>query len=295
MITGELAAIGAALAWAIGGLIIKPISTKFSSLSINSIKLSIGWIILTTIMALWGKLGSLAFVGWHSTAYIIGSGILGLAIGATLQIKSLSLIDISKVYPIAFSSWFFFTALIAAIFLGEAITHYTILGAILIASGITLLSSASKVRGKEEAPNTDSAKGIIFALLAGLCWAGGTNLVKLGLYEVDPLMVNVIRLPFAILLLATLTLSRGEASEYRRYNHRALIQVGISGFLGQAVGEVLFFISVQLAGATKAAILSSTSPLFIAPLSIIFLKEKLTKRVILGTIACALGILLTIM
>ena len=282
------------MAWAIGGLIIKPISTKFSSLSINSIKLSIGWIILTTIMALWGKLGSLAFVGWHSTACVISSGILGLAIGATLQIKSLSLLDISKVYPIAFSSWFLFTALIASIFLGEAITYYTILGAILIALGITFLSSFSKVE-RREMPNTDRIKGIIFALLAGLCWAGGTNLVKLGLYEVDPLMVNVIRLPFAILLLATLTLSRGEASEYRRYNHRALIQVGISGFLGQAVGEVLFFISVQLAGATKAAILSSTSPLFIAPLSIIFLKEKLTKRVILGTIACALGILLTIM
>jgi len=294
MITGELAAIGAALAWAIGGLIIKPISTKFSSLSINSIKLSIAWIILTTIMALWDKLGSLTFLGWHSTAYVIGSGILGLAIGTTLQIKSLSLIDISKVYPIAFSSWFLFTALIASIFLGEALTYYTILGAILIALGITFLSSFSKVE-RREMPNTDRIKGIIFALLAGLCWAGGTNLVKLGLYEVDPLMVNVIRLPFAILLLATLTLSRGEASEYRRYNHRALIQVGISGFLGQAVGEVLFFISVQLAGATKAAILSSTSPLFIAPLSIIFLKEKLTKRVILGTIVCALGILLTIM
>jgi len=283
------------LAWAVASLVIKPISTKFTPLSINSIKLSIGWIILTTIMALWGKLSSLTFTTWHSAAYVIGSGIFGLAIGTTLQIKSFSLADISKVYPIAFSSWFFFTAVVATVFLGEAVTYHTILGAILIASGITLLSSSSKVRGKEESPNTDSAKGIIFALLAGLCWAVGTNLVKLGLYEVDPLMVNVIRLPFAALLVATLALSRGEASEYRRYNHRALIQVGISGFLGQAIGEVLFFISVQLAGATKAAILSSTSPLFIAPLSIIFLKEKLTKRVILGTIACAVGILLTIM
>ncbi len=291
---GELAAIGAALAWAVAGLVIKPISTKFSSLSINSIKLSIGWIILTAIMALWGKLSSLTFVSWHSIACVISSGILGLAIGATLQIKSLSLIDVSKVYPIAFSSWFLFTALIASIFLGEPITYYTILGAILIALGITFLSSFSKVE-RREMPNTDRIKGIIFALLAGLCWAGGTNLVKLGLYGVDPLMVNVIRLPFAALLVAILTLGRGGASEYRRYNHRALIQVGISGFLGQAIGEVLFFISIQLAGATKAAILSSTSPLFIAPFSIIFLKEKLTKRVILGTIACALGILLTIM
>lgn len=294
MIIGELAAIGAALAWAVGGLVIKPISTKFTPLSINSIKLSIGWIILTTIMALWGKLSSLTFTTWHSAAYVIGSGIFGLAIGTTLQIKSFSLADISKVYPIAFSSWFFFTAVVATVFLGEAVTYHTILGAILIASGITFLSSFSKVE-RREMPNTDSVKGIIFALLAGLCWAVGTNLVKLGLYEVDPLMVNVIRLPFAVLLLTTLALSRGEASEYRRYNHRALIQVGISGFLGQAIGEVLFFISVQLAGATKAAILSSTSPLFIAPLSIIFLKEKLTKRVILGTIACAVGILLTIM
>lgn len=289
MVIGELAAVGAALAWAVASLIIKPISTKFSSLSINSIKLSMGWIILTAIMALWGKLGSLTFVGWHSTACVIGSGILGLAIGTTFQIKSLSLADISKVYPITCSSWFLFTGIIAVIFLGEAITYHTILGAILIALGITFLSSPSKGEEKET-PSVNSVKGIIFALLAGLCWAGATSLVKLGLYEVDPLMVNVIRIPFAVLLLATLALSRGEVSEYRRYNHRDLIQIGIAGFLSQTVGEVLFFLSVQLAGATKAAILSSISPLFIAPLSVIFLKEKPTKRVILGIIVCTIGI-----
>ena len=289
---GEFAAIGAALALAVSSLIMKPISTKFSASSITSILVSAGWAILTIILVFSGKFGELRSVTWGSAAYGISGTIVGMAIGTTLQIRSFSLADISKVYPATYSSFLFFTAAIAAIFLDEPITYHTILGAILIASGITLLSSSSKGGKKEETSNTDSVKGIIFALLAGLCWAVGTNLLKLALYDVDPLVLNVVRLPFGVLVLVILTLVRKGLAEYRRYTPKYLIQIGVAGLLTYAVGSVLFLVAMQLTGAIKASILSSTSPLFIAPLSVIFLKEKLTKRVILGTIACALGMLL---
>lgn len=292
---GEFAAIGSALALAVSSLIVKPISTKFSPLSITSILVSTGWTILTIILVFSGKLGELRSVTWCSAAYGISGTIVGMAIGSTLQIKSFSLADISKVYPITYSSLFFFTAAIATIFLGEPITYHTILGAILIASGITLLSSSSKGGKKEETSNTDSVKGIIFALLAGLCWAVGINLLKLALYDIDPLVLNVVRLPFAVLVLVITTLVRKGLVEYRRYTPKYLIQIGVAGLLDYAVGSVLFLVAMQLTGAIKASILSSISPLFLAPLSIIFLKEKLTKRVILGTIVCALGILLIIL
>ena len=287
---GEFAAIGAALALAVSGLIIKPISTKFSPSSITSILVSAGWTILTIILVFSGKFGELRSVTWCSAAYGISGTIVGMAIGTTLQIKSFSLADISKVYPITYSSWFFFTAVIATIFLGEPITYHTILGAILIASGITLLSSSSKGGKKEETSNTDGVKGIIFALLAGLCWAVGINLLKLALYDIDPLVLNVIRLPFGALVLVILTLVRKGLVEYRRYTPKYLIQIGVAGLLDYAVGSLLFLVAMQLIGAIKASILSSISPLFIAPLSIIFLKEKLTKRVILGIIICTIGI-----
>jgi len=45
-----------------------------------------------------------------------------------------------------------------------------------------------------------------------------------------------------------------------------------------------------LAGAGKTASLSATSPLFAAPLAALFLKEPLTRRLILGTLVSAAGV-----
>ena len=289
---GEFAAIGAALAWAVGFLIIKPVSIKFSPVSINSIVLGVAWIILVAITAPSGKLGGLTSIGWHSMIYVIGSAVVGVGAGAILEIKAMSLADISLVYPINFSLYFLSASALAAIFFGEAITSYTVLGAVSIIVGITLLSSPAKAKGGSTL-KSDRTKGIIFTSISGLCWGGATILCKLALYAVDPLVLNVIRLPFVILPLVIVTLIRNGVSEYKRYTPKDLIQAGTSGFFAHTVGTVLFLVAVSLIGAIKASILTSISPLFIAPLSVIFLKEKLTKRAILGIIICTLGIPLT--
>ncbi|MCD6599945.1 MAG: DMT family transporter [Dehalococcoidia bacterium] len=283
---------GAALSWAVGFLFIKPISIRFSTISINTIVLSAAWIVLVVIVIPLGKLSDLTFFGWRYLAYIVGSAIVGVGIGSILEIKSMSLADISLVYPINFSLYFLSASVMAVIFFDEPITSYTILGAVFIIIGITLLSVPSKVR-EGGTLKSDRAKGVILASISGLCWGGATILSKLALQVLDPLMLNVVRLPFVILPLLTFSLARNGFSEYKRYTRKNLIQAGVSGVVNHAIGTMLFLIAVNHIGAAKASILTSISPLFIAPLSVIFLKEKLTKRVILGIIVCSLGILLT--
>ena len=292
MVFGEFAAIGTALAWAVGFLIIKPISTKFSAISINGIVLSAAWIVLVAIVIPSGKLSGLTFFGWRSTAYIIGSAVVGVGMGAILEIKSISLADISLVYPINFSLYFLSASTMAVVLFDEPITFYTILGAAFIIIGITLLSAPPKVR-ESGTLKSDRTKGVILASISGLCWGGATILAKLALQVIDPLMLNVVRLPFVILPLVIFSLARNGFSEYKRYTRKNLIQAGASGVIGHAIGTVLFLLAMSHIGAAKASILSSISPLFIAPLSVIFLKEKLAKRVIVGIIVCSLGIPLT--
>jgi len=292
MAFGEFAAIGTALAWAVGFLIIKPISTKFSAISINGIVLSAAWIVLVAIVIPSGKLSGLTFFGWRPTAYIIGSAVVGVGMGATLEIKSISLADISLVYPINFSLYFLSASALAVVLFDEPITFYTILGAAFIIIGITLLSAPPKVK-EGGTLKSDRTKGVILASISGLCWGGATILAKLALQVLDPLMLNVVRLPFVILPLVIFTLARNGFSGYKRYTRKDLTQAGASGVIGHAIGTVLFLLAMSHIGAVKASILSSISPLFIAPLSVIFLKEKLTKRVILGIIVCSLGIPLT--
>jgi len=292
MVLGEFAAIGAALAWAVGFLIIKPISTKFSTISINTIVLSAAWIVLVAIVIPSGKLSGLTFFGWRYSAYIIGSAVVGVGMGSILEIKSMSLADISLVYPINFSLYFLSASAMAAIFFDEPITSYTRLGAAFIIIGITLLSAPSKAK-EGGTRKSDRTKGVILASISGLCWGGATILSKLALQVIGPLMLNVVRLPFIILPLVIFSLARNGFSEYKRYTRKDLIQAGASGVINHTIGTVLFLLAVNHIGAVKASILTSISPLFIAPLSVIFLKEKLTKRVILGIIVCSLGIPLT--
>jgi len=292
MILGEFVAIGAALAWAVGFLIIKPISTKFSAISINVIVLSAAWIVLVAIVIPSGKLSDLTFFGWRYLAYIIGSAVAGQGIGLILEIKAMSLADISLVYPINGSLYFLSTSTMAVILFDEPITFYTILGAVFIIIGMTLLSAPPKAK-EDGTLKSDRAKGVIFASISGLFCGGATILAKLVLQVLDPLMLNVVRLPFVILPLVIFSLARNGFSGYKRYTRKNLIQAGASGVIGHAIGTVLFLLAMSHIGAAKASILSSISPLFIAPLSVIFLKEKLTKRVILGIIVCSLGIPLT--
>ena len=204
----------------------------------------------------------------------------------------MSLADISLVYPINVSLYFLSTSTMAVILFDETITFYTILGAVFIIIGMTLLSAPPKAK-EGGTRKSDRTKGVILASISGLCWGGATILSKLALQVIDPLMLNVVRLPFIILPLVIFTLVRNGLSEYKRYPRKDLIQAGASGVINHAIGTVLFLLAVNHIGAVKASKHTSISPLFIAPLSVIFLKEKLTKRVILGIIVCSLGIPLT--
>lgn len=294
---GAIAGIGAAICWAGAGLLIKPVSTRFSSLSLNSIRVLAGWIFLMVILSPLGKVAEMGSVPMSSVAYLMGSGVVGLAIGSTLFIRSLSLTNITRVYPVTYSFWLLGTVVIAAIFLGEAITGFTILGAVLIVSGIVLLARPSR---EQQAANAGAGtpqgmSGIALAVGAGICWAAGSTLVKLGLSGTSPPVVNMLRLPAVALILVALVAWREGSDTFSRYDWKSLLQISGAGVLEQGMGAVLWFMSIELTGVAKATILGNTSPLFVIPFAIIVLKEKVTLKVILGTVFCVLGIWLTVL
>jgi len=54
----------------------------------------------------------------------------------------------------------------------------------------------------------------------------------------------------------------------------------------------LFVVCVSLAGAGRAAVLTATSPLFAVPLSVLLLGEPGSWRILAGTLASVLGVVL---
>lgn len=293
---GEIYALSAAVTWAGGSIIIKPITTRFSAVSLNIVRCSIATIILVIVVLIY--LGKSAFsnISAISLLYLILSAIIGLVIGSTLYLRSITLTDISRAYPISYTSWPFFTSLIATIFLGEAITWKMIIGTVLVVSGVSLISTS---RGKSKLPipgqkAKNDRLGMIVAILCGFFWAVSTSFVKLSLAEVHPLVANTIRLPITALCLVLYTFYRKESLGLKQYRGKSLLRVSSAGVVDQVLGGVLFLFAIQIAGAAKGVILSCTSPLFAVALSYFFLKEKITIRLIIGVISCIIGIWLVI-
>ena len=293
---GEIAGIGAAICWAGGSLILKPMTTRFGPLSLNFIRILAGWIFLMVILSPLGKVADMGLVSGYSAAYLMGSGVIGLAIGTTLFIKSMSLTGITKVYPVSYSLWLLGTVAIAAIFLDEAVTSFTIVGAVLIVAGIVLLARPTREqRMANAASGIRNVNGIVLAVGAGVCWAAGSSLVKLGLSGTSPVVVNMLRLPVVALVLIALVAWREGLTTFSKYDWKSLLQISGTGILEQSLGALLWFISIELTGVAKATILCNTSALFVVPFAVIFLKEKVTLRVVLGTAFCVFGIWLTIL
>ena len=55
---------------------------------------------------------------------------------------------------------------------------------------------------------------------------------------------------------------------------------------------LLFLLAADLAPAGLVAVLTSTAPIFAVPMAHFLLKERITRRILGGTVACMIGILL---
>ena len=291
---GTICALTAALAWAGSSTIIKSITTKIDTLSLNALRLCVASILLLAVISLSGRITEFINTPLMPLAYVIISGIIGLAVGDTVFIKSLSYLDVSRAFPIAQCAYPVFTMFLAVSLLGESFTWVTGLGAFLVLLGIYLITSTWKASGINSAPRRISGKGIVLALIAGTGWAVATVTLKLGVMEMDPLVAGAIRISSAAIVLLSFALSQRKrgALQLRKYGSPSLALALTSGLISPGMGMVFFITAIQLLGAGKTAVLSATSPLFLLPFSVFILKERLTRLTLIGIFTGVTGICL---
>ena len=291
---GAAYALTAALCWAGSSAILKPLTARIDTLSLNTLRLSVSSLILLAFIALSGRGTELVNTPLMSLVYLVISGIIAIAIGDTIFIKSFSYLNVSQAFPIAQCSNPVFTMILAVLLLGESFTWVTGLGAFFVLLGIYLITSARMRLSTNSAPGRNRAKGIILALIAGIAWAIAAVTLKLGAMDMDPLVAASIRISSATVVLLPLTLSRRKRGtlQLRRYGSRSLALTLTSGIIDYGIGMVLFIIAIQLIGAGKTVVLAATSPLLLLPFSVFILKEKLTRITLIGIITGIVGIYL---
>ncbi|WP_426446041.1 DMT family transporter [Paenibacillus sp. S-38] len=98
---------------------------------------------------------------------------------------------------------------------------------------------------------------------------------------------QAVSLAAALLVLFPLTWRRRQ--EWLRLSRRDLLLLLLQAFLGMFLFRVLMLYGLQSASAVQAGILTSLTPAAVALLSVIFLKERLTPRLVFGVLCAAVG------
>jgi len=288
---GAVYALTAAVVWAGTSTILKSLTARIDALSLNTLRLCVASLLMLALIPLLGRGAEFINTPLISLVYLIISGVIALAIGDTIFIKSLSYLNVSQAFPIAQCSNPVFTMFLAVSLLGESFTWATGLGTFFVLLGIYLITST---RMTHSTRGRIRGKGIVLALIAGAAWATAAVTLKLGVMEMDPLVAAAIRLSSATIVLLPFALSQRKrgALQLKKYGPRSLALALTSGLIDYGAGMIFFILAIQLIGAGKAVVLSSVSPLLLLPFSVFILKERLTRFTLMGILIGVTGIYL---
>jgi drug/metabolite transporter (DMT)-like permease len=226
---------------------------------------------------------------------MVASGILGQALGDTLYIGALGFLGVTRTFPITNSAYPFLTFIMAVLLLGEDVTWTLPVGGALIVAGITWIVLEQRRADAAGSVRIELVRGVVLALGAALAWAAATVWLRGAQGNLDALGAASLRIPAASLaVIATLAVTTNGERPLRQLTPRSVAIVAVAGLLGTGLGSVLFIYAVEETGAARTAFLTTSAPLFALPMGVIFLAEKLTSRVLLGTVVTLAGIWLVV-
>ncbi len=134
--------------------------------------------------------------------------------------------------------------------------------------------------------------GQSLALLSSIIWAFAVILFRKSGETVHPIALNLFKNLLAIILIVPTMLIFGE-SLFVPFPLSKYFLFILSGILGMAIADTLFFMSLNRIGASLSAIVACTYSPFIIILSVLFLKESLILLQIFGVILIVLAVLFT--
>lgn len=289
--TGEFAALATAIFWTITALAFESASMKVGSLSVNILRLIIGFIFLT--LYAWIRRGLLLPV--DATAdnwtWLILSGLIGFVFGDLFLFKAytivgsrFSMLIMTLVPPI--------TALLGWIILREKLTLFNYLGMSLTFSGIAL---ALFSRGENDKISLKhSPRGILYAFGGAVGQAAGLVLSKLGMKDYDAFASTQIRIIAGIggfIILITLMQRWGKVAK-ASLNRKAMTGITIGSFFGPFLGVSFSLIAVKFTETGIASTIMSLVPVLIIPPAFLLFRQKVTLIEIIGTIISVGGVTL---
>ena len=263
-------------------------------LPLNLIRCVISTAFFWALLPFYGGLDALAAIPAAAWPWLVVSVLALLVVGDTLYFRSMDLAGVSWAMPVASVNplW---AVLLAWVFLDEPLSWTLVLGALLVIAGVVLVgrSAGSLVVDRPVDPG-DRRRGILLALLVSVLWAVGQVALKPATEGIHSVVANSVRQPLGMLMLLVLTLREGRWRALRKLDRQSWAVIGVASLVGTGVGSLFFVLAIQLAGAGRTAVLTSTAPLLAIPFSMLWLHERPTRWTLAGTLLTTLGIVLVV-
>lgn len=286
--SGELAALAAALAWAIASVLYTRLGKQIAPLGLNLAKNGIAIAFIVIILLVQGD----AAIGLNGVtlSLLMLSGTIGIGFGDTVFFETLNCIGVRRALLME-SLAPPLTAILAVLFLNEQLSVQSWLGIVLTIGGVTwvVVERVPDAVGSTVRP----WRGVGFGLLAAIAQASGSVLSRAALADtpVSPLWSSFIRLMAGAVILVLWTATKPPAwREFKplQSSQFLLVLVGAS-FIGTFLATWLQQTALKYTAAGIAQSLTATSPLFVIPIAF-WLGERVSLRAILGVFVALSGI-----
>lgn len=283
---GELAALSAALFWAVSSVVYTRLGQRLPPLSLNLAKgaLAIAMVGCTLLLQAEG-----IALEPRALALLAISGICGIGCGDTAYFSALNCLGPRRTLllgtlapPIA--------TVLAWVFLDERVSARSGIGILLVLGGVAWVISERSI--STPANSAKQLRGLGFALVASLAQASGAVLSRAALAEtsVTPLWATLVRLSAGEVILLLAWWRQPPLSGFRlAFSARLWAILGVTAFFSTYLAIWLQQTSLKFAPAGIAQTLSATSPLFVLPLAI-WMGERVSGRSILGVVIALVGI-----
>jgi transporter family protein len=320
-LSGELIALLSALLWAMASVLLTVGARKIHVVPLNLLRCVLSTAFFWTLLPFFGGFKALATIPPTAWPWLVVSVLGLLVVGDTLYFRSMDLAGVSWAMPVASINplW---AVILAALFIDEPLSWSLVLGALLVIGGVILVSrsagpgdvvvpanSAAPVASAEPvgpddplvAANSGPARlstarrtGLLLAFVVSVLWAVGQVALKPATAGVHSVIANSVRQPLGMVMLLGLTLVRGQWREFKKLERRSWTVIVIASLVGTGLGTLFFIMAIQMTGAGRTAVLTSTAPLLAIPFSMLWLRERPTRWTIAGTLLTTAGIALVV-
>jgi len=298
---GEYAALLTAIFWTITAIAFESAGKKVGSLSTNLIRLFLAFIFI----GIYGQVTRGSFIPFDASAHqwmwLSLSGFVGFVIGDLLLFEAYVVIG-SRISMLIMSLTPPITAFFGWLLMDEVLTPQNMLGMFLTLLGIMLVVLDRKPKDKNVDNKTINGKnkiklsypivGILLAFGGAVGQGAGLVLSKFGMQDFDPFAATQIRVitGFVGFTILFVFMKRWKKVIAAVKNKNAMTRLSIGAFFGPFLGVSFSLLSVKHTTTGVASTIMAIVPVLIIPPAVIFFKEKITLKEIIGSLIAVGGV-----